>query len=95
MFIVRSSEGRRRIAVEFGVSDSVMPRYGEVLHAAAKWQIRTMLGLAFIFLGSTLALALGIVAWHGRPQVKTIAAATICLSLLDLMVAVFLAWGIS
>lgn len=94
-FIVLSEEGQRRIAFEFGLYEPVHPLYGEALHAAMGWQIRNVLGLALVFLGSAAALALGIVAWRGRPQAKVVVTAIVCLSLLDLVTATVLVWAIS
>lgn len=95
MFVVLSSEGRRRIAIEIGVNEPVPQRYGEARHAAMAWQIRNVLGLSLVFLGSAVALALGIVASRDSPQARVIATAGICLSLLDLTAVALLVWGIS
>ena len=68
MFVVLSSEGRQRIAVDIGVREPVTVQYGEQFQEAVRWQIGIVLGLLLVFLGSAVALALGIVAWRGRPR---------------------------
>jgi len=95
MFVVLSSEGRQRIAVEIGVREPVTVQYGEQFQEAVRWQIGIVLGLLLVFLGSAVALALGLVAWRGRPLARMLATTGICLSLLDLTVAALLIWSIS
>ena len=95
MFVVLSSEGRQRIAIEIGVREPVTVQYGEQFQEAVRWQIGIVLGLLLVFLGSAVALALGIVAWRGRPRARMLATTGICLSLLDPTVAALLIWGIS
>ena len=95
MLIVLSSEVRRRIAIEFSMIEPEPSQYGAALHAAVAWQIRIVLLLGLIFLGSAAALALGIVARRAHTQTKVVATAGIYLSLLDLVGAIVLFWVIS